>query len=68
MPKRKAPGNIHFIFALDESGSMSGKRWNNLIKAFKQTLKKIIDASKSGNIYASVLKFSTSCQVLYKRE
>ena len=26
--------NIHFIFALDESGSMEGKPWSYLLKAF----------------------------------
>lgn len=33
--------NIHYIFALDDSGSMSGTPWNNLIKSFKETIEKI---------------------------
>ena len=27
--------NIHYIFALDDSGSMGGNPWNNLINSFK---------------------------------
>ena len=32
---------IHYIFALDDSGSMGGTRWNNLINSFNQTMAKI---------------------------
>lgn len=34
-------GPIHYIFALDESGSMEGESWDNMIKSFKETLKKL---------------------------
>jgi hypothetical protein len=28
----------HYIFALDDSGSMSGGKWNNLMAAFKTAI------------------------------
>jgi hypothetical protein len=31
----------HFIFALDDSGSMSGGSWNDLMKAVGETINKI---------------------------
>ncbi len=32
---KRAIRPINYIFALDESGSMSGKQWENLIKSLK---------------------------------
>ena len=28
----------HYIFALDDSGSMSGSKWSDLMSAFKSTI------------------------------
>ena len=36
--KEEKNSNIHYIFALDASGSMDGHPWNNLINSFKQTI------------------------------
>ena len=29
---------VHYIFALDQSGSMSGSQWGKLLTSFKQTV------------------------------
>jgi hypothetical protein len=32
---------MHFIFAIDESGSMQGRKWRELFDALNDTIKKI---------------------------
>lgn len=48
--------NLHYIFALDDSGSMSGQKWRDLMNSFSisvEQLKKINLTSK--NIKVSIL-------------
>lgn len=33
--------SIHYIFALDDSGSMHGQRWQNLMNSFRITIAEI---------------------------
>ena len=51
--------NVHFIFALDESYSMEGNPWSDLMKAFQETLSKIIKFSgKASNNKISIINFT----------
>lgn len=58
-------GMVHFIFAIDESGSMNQpKKWPEVIKTLHQilpTLKNMPDSEKSVRI--SVLMLSGTCSV-----
>ena len=54
-------GGVHFIFALDESTSMKGKKWLDLMKAFEKTLSDIIKFSqKNQKNKVSVINFAKS--------
>ena len=61
-------GGVHFIFALDESSSMGGRQWSDLMKAFQQTLTDVVKFSgtNSGN-KVSVIKFESNYTVVYER-
>ena len=43
-----AANNVHFIFALDSSGSMSNK-WGGVIQVLKETLRKMIEIYQGTN-------------------
>ena len=64
-----AVSGIHFIFALDESGSMNGRKWSDLIKALTSTLEDIKKfSSSSSNNKISILNFETDYRIIYERE
>jgi secreted protein with Ig-like and vWFA domain len=44
MSKKTKP--IHYIFALDESGSMSGSRWDELMKAMRINIQQIVNVNR----------------------
>ncbi len=50
----------NYIFALDESGSMSGDRWDTLIRAMKDNIALISSYNRLENQYISIFKFSSS--------
>lgn len=50
---------IHYIFALDQSGSMSGGKWEDLMGAFKaaiSSLRKITDSESCLRVSILVFK------------
>ena len=52
---------IHYIFAIDASGSMYGEAWNNLLTSFKCTIGRIAELDKEKDrIRVSVLSFDHS--------
>ena len=57
----------HFFFALDESGSMSGARWNALLQSFVEFVDKRHDSAKANEIpiqdRVSVFFHQTRCRV-----
>merc|ERR1711998_308837 len=53
------PKGMHIVFCLDESGSMHGARWNELVHAFNVAWATIADGAGGGPpTYASVVQFS----------
>ena len=61
-------GGVHFIFALDESGSMRGRKWADLMKAFQKTLTDIVKFSgANSNNKVSVIKFESFYSIVYER-
>ncbi len=50
---------------MDESGSMSGTPWTNLLNSFKQTIEKIkkMDAG-TNKLKVSVIKFASSATLV----
>lgn len=55
---------VHFIFALDESGSMYGEPWNDLIKALSETIDRIKPLK---NAHISVINFNTKAEIIKER-
>ena len=60
----------HYFFALDESGSMSGKRWNALMESFKEFVdkqQKLIETANKGDVaiqdVVSVFYHETNCRM-----
>lgn len=53
----------HYIFALDDSGSMEGEKWQNLMFAFGTAIDKIKSIPNSeANIKISILVFNSRCR------
>lgn len=50
----------NFIFALDESGSMSGDCWNTLMSSMKQMVATISNSNRLKNQFISIFKFNGS--------
>lgn len=46
---------IHYIFMLDDSGSMSGKPWNDLKNATKEFLDKLTQTKNPGDKISCVI-------------
>lgn len=54
------------MFALDESGSMNGKPWNDLKQALTETMNKITAHSKKGgDVHVTIINFSDSARIIY---
>lgn len=52
-------GNFHFILALDESASMSGQPWRDLMNSVSTTIDKIEQiANGQDNLRISIIKFA----------
>jgi hypothetical protein len=61
--------NTHFIFLLDESTSMMGEPWRNLLLVLKETLTKIKKISqKSESTKVSVINFHEKARIIYERQ
>jgi hypothetical protein len=56
LPVKIRPTN--YIFALDESGSMSGNSWDELVKAIKSNISEISALNKYKNQSLSIFKFN----------
>lgn len=57
----------HFIFGLDESGSMSGSCWNTLMSSMKQNIRMIVDSNRTKkNQLVSIFKFNTNVTPVFK--
>lgn len=59
-------GPVHYIFALDESGSMGGDNWRDLLISFNKAMIRI----KEKDVYrkenkVSVIKFSDTANIVY---
>lgn len=58
--------NVHFIFALDQSSSMEGERWNNLMNALDITLDKVSQHKRrGGSPYVTIINFNNSYRIIY---
>eukprot|EP00735_Rhodelphis_limneticus_P003155 TRINITY_DN1444_c0_g1::TRINITY_DN1444_c0_g1_i2::g.27153::m.27153 TRINITY_DN1444_c0_g1::TRINITY_DN1444_c0_g1_i2::g.27153 ORF type:complete len:882 (+),score=100.96,sp/Q6B9X6/VWKA_DICDI/34.33/1e-12,VWA_2/PF13519.1/1.5e+04,VWA_2/PF13519.1/1.5e-06,VWA_2/PF13519.1/1.7e+03,VWA_2/PF13519.1/1.7e-08,VWA_2/PF13519.1/1.1e-21,VWA/PF00092.23/1.1e-05,VWA/PF00092.23/0.14,VWA/PF00092.23/2.8e-16,VWA_3/PF13768.1/0.029,VWA_3/PF13768.1/0.11,VWA_3/PF13768.1/0.0011,vWA-TerF-like/PF10138.4/4.4,vWA-TerF-like/PF10138.4/ len=55
-------GRFHFVFVLDESGSMGGQKWNELIRAYQQFLARR-RGDQGGNDIVSVITFNSSARL-----
>ena len=55
---------IHYIFALDDSGSMGGTPWNNLINSFKQTIEKIKAKDTRNKTKVSLIVFGHQARLI----
>ncbi len=57
---------LFLIYALDESGSMRGSKWNELMVAFKKSITTVQKmAAKDPQIKVSVMTFNEGCSVKY---
>ncbi|CAM9184362.1 unnamed protein product [Ectocarpus fasciculatus] len=55
-------GGLHIVFVLDESGSMSGSPWHELVRAYKGFLdKRVVDQGHDDTI--SIVQFDSSARV-----
>ena len=57
---------FHFVFCLDESGSMAGKPWSDLCIAFRQFLEKRI-ADQTENDLVTVIQFDNAKRTVHTR-
>jgi len=57
---KKTSRPMNYIFALDESGSMSGSPWDGLMKAIKSSLQEISAINYMKNQFISIFKFNSS--------
>jgi len=55
----------HFIFCLDESGSMNGGPWADLTKAYNSFINQRRE-NQSGNDFISVIQFDSSSDVIHQ--
>jgi uncharacterized protein YegL len=63
---QKKNKNIHFVLFLDESGSMYGQPWQDLINAVKNALEKMKGIfSKNSNNKVSIIGFNCSARIIY---
>ena len=54
---------VHYIFALDDSSSMRGSRWNNLINSFTQTVNRIKSRDSNGTARISTIVFCHTARI-----
>ena len=54
---------IHYIIALDSSGSMLGDPWNNLKNSFAETIKRIAEKDALNTSRVSTIIFSDTAQI-----
>jgi len=54
---------IHYIFALDDSESMSGSPWNDLSNSFTQTINRIKAKDISNTSRISTIVFSRNARL-----
>jgi hypothetical protein len=66
---QSAAASIHYIFAVDDSGSMIGTPWNNLIQSLKETMEKIKakDANKN-KTKVSLMVFNSNLSMICENE
>lgn len=68
-PQKKILSNIHFILAVDESGSMSGKPWNDLLVSLNQLVERIKKMENSNNLYRiSLIKFNDNATLVFENQ
>ena len=58
--------NFHFVFCLDESGSMSGQPWESLMQAYRSFLS-IREKSQGSGDFVSVSQFNESARITVSR-
>jgi Mg-chelatase subunit ChlD len=58
-------GSFHFIFVLDESGSMTGQPWNDLVRAYQEFLNQRSN-DQGGNDIVSVIQFASGANIIYQ--
>jgi hypothetical protein len=54
---------IHYIFALDDSGSMNGSNWSNLINSFTQTINRIKAKDSNNSARVSTIVFCDTARL-----
>ena len=54
---------VHYIFALDDSGSMSGSSWSNLTNSFTQTVDRIKTNDINNTARVSTIVFSSNARL-----
>lgn len=67
--QRQEAASVHYIFALDESGSMRGERWANLLTSFRETINKLKeqDAGRKDN-KVSLIKFESNARMVCENQ
>jgi uncharacterized protein YegL len=63
-------GAYHHVFCLDESGSMTGQPWNELLNAYRNYIKcRQVDAAdlQGAGDSVSVVQFSSSARITYSK-
>jgi uncharacterized protein YegL len=61
----------HLVFAIDDSGSMSGSRWDDAVKAYNSALRQRREdlnrnGSQAGGDIVSVVQFSSHADIIFK--
>ena len=59
---------LHYYFALDESGSMGGRRWRELMQVFQRNIEELRARPNANKILVTVAKFSTNFEIVYERK
>jgi Mg-chelatase subunit ChlD len=65
--QQQVPQAFHFVFVLDESGSMSGSPWNALVAAYQSFLARRQN-DQGGDDLFSVVQFSSGARIICQRQ
>jgi hypothetical protein len=58
---------FHFVFVLDESGSMSGTPWESLVKAYQSFLDRRRNDQGGSDLF-SVVQFASRARIIYQQK
>lgn len=58
----------HYIFALDESYSMQGSNWDQLMKAMRSNIQQIVNINQNSTQTISIFKFNDGVSLVAQNE